>query len=158
MFLAGLMMRWPVSFPIIPLLSLSWVGGQPATPAQNVPLPQAIYSPQPIYRPEWAKQGVTGKGIVLVTIDPKTGIVTGTRMLQTTGSKLLDGATLKAYSKWRFKPGSVPQVKMPIEFASRPRPQPSEQAQKQPTTLYILLILLGFGAAVTVMRKRKMST
>jgi TonB family protein len=123
-----------------------------------VPLPQAIYSPQPIYRPEWAKQGVTGKGIVLVTIDPKTGIVTGTRMLQSTGSKLLDGAALKAYLKWRFKPGSVPQVKMPIEFASRPRPQPSEQAQKQPTTLYILLILLGFGAAVTVMSKRKMST
>ena len=152
------MMRWPVSFPIIPLLSLSWVGGQPATPAQNVPLPQAIYSPQPIYRPEWAKQGVTGKGIVLVTIDPKTGIVTGTRMLQTTGSKLLDGAALKAYSKWRFKPGSVPQVKMPIEFASRPRPQPSKQVQKQPAILYVLLILLGFGAAVTVMRKRKIST
>ena len=150
------MMRWLVPFPIIPLVSLSWVEGQPSTPAQN-PVPQAIYSRQPIYRPEWAKQGVTGKEIVLVTIDPKTGIVTGARMHQSTGSELLDRAALKAYSKWRFKPGSVPQVKMPIEFASRPRPQPSKQVQKQPAILYILLILLGFGAVVIVMRKRRTS-
>ena len=157
MSLARLMMRWLLGFPIIALVSLSSVDAQPATPAQSVSLPQAIYSPQPVYRPEWAKQNLTGKGVVLVTIDPKTGMVTGTRMLQSTGSKLLDGAALEAYSKWRFKPGSVPQVKMPIEFASRPRPQPSKQVQKQPAILYVLLILLSVGAAVTVMRKRKTS-
>ena len=151
------MMRWLLRFSIIPLVSLSSVDAQPATPAQSVLLPQAIYSPQPVYQSEWAKQGLTGKGVVIVTIDPKTGVVTGTRMLQSTGNKLLDGAALEAYSKWRFKPGSVPQVKMPIEFASRPRPQPSNQVQKQPAILYVLLILLGFGAAVTVMRKRKTS-
>ena len=78
-------------------------------------------------------------------------------MLQSTGNKLLDGAALEAYSKWRFKPGSVPQVKMPIEFAGRPRPQPSKQVQKQPAILYVLVILLGLGSAVTVMRKRKTS-
>jgi TonB family protein len=148
------MMRWLVPFPITPLVSLSWVDGQPTTPASR---PQAIYSPQPVYRSEWAKQGLTGKGVVLVTIDPKTGVVTETAMLQSTGSKLLDRAALKAYSRWRFKPGSVPQVKMPIEFASRPKPQPSKQAQKQPALLYVLMILLGFGAAVIVMRKRKTS-
>ena len=157
MSLARLMMRWLLRFPIIPLVSLSSVDAQPATPAQSVLLPQAIYSPQPVYRSEWAKQGLTGKGVVLVTIDPKTGTVTGTRMLQSTGNKLLDGAALEAYSKWRFKPGSVPQVKMPIEFASRPRPQPSKQVQKQPAILYVLLILLAFGVAVTAMRKRKTS-
>jgi hypothetical protein len=64
-------------------------------------------------------------------------------MLQSTGNKLLDGAALEAYLKWRFKPGSVPQVKMPIEFAGRPRPQPSKQVQKQPAILYVLVILLG---------------
>jgi len=151
-------MRSLISFPIIPLVSLSWVDGQAPTPTQNIPLPQAIYSPQPIYRPEWVKQSLTGRGIVLITIDPKTGIVTAAQKLQRTGSELLDRAALKAYSKWRFKPGSVPQVKMPIEFASRPKAQPSEQAQKQPAILYVLLILLGFGVAVIVMRKRKMST
>jgi TonB family protein len=156
MFLTRLMMRWLVLFPIIPLVSLSWVDGQPTTPAQSVSLPQAIYSPQPVYRPEWAKQGLNGKGVVLVTIDPKTGLVTGTRMLQSTGSNLLDGAALETYSKWRFKPGSAPQVKIPIEFASRPRPQPSNAARKQPAFLYVLLILVGF-AAVIAMRKKKTS-
>ena len=157
MFLAWLMMRWLVPFPIIPLVFLSWVEGQPSTPAQNL-VPQAIYSREPIYRPEWIKESPTGRGIVLITIDPKTGIVTAARMHQSTGSELLDRAVLKAYSKWRFKPGSVPQLKMPIEFASRPRPQPSKQAQKQPAILYVLLILLGFGAAATALRKRKTST
>jgi len=108
--------------------------------------------------PNGRNKASPAKGVVLVTIDPKTGMVTGTRMLQSTGNKLLDGAALEAYLKWRFKPGSVPQVKMPIEFAGRPRPQPSKQVQKQPAILYVLLILLGFGAAVTVMRKRKTST
>ena len=119
--LTRLMMRWLIRFLIISVVSLSSVNAQPATPVQSVALPQAIYSPQPVYRPEWAKQGLAGKGVVLVTIDPRTGMVTGTRMLQSTGSPLLDGAALETYSKWRFKPGSVPQVKMPIEFASRPK-------------------------------------
>src|SRR4026207_1907249 len=151
-------MRWLVPFPIIPLVSLSWVEGQPSTPAQNVRLPQAIYSPQPIYRAEWVNQSLASKGIVLVKIDPKTGVVTGTGMLQSTGSKLLDRAALKAYSKWRFKPGSVPQVKMPIEFPVRPRPQAPKEAQQEPAILYVLLILFGFSAAVAVMSKRKTST
>jgi len=146
------MMRWLVLFPVV---SLSWVAGELATPAQKVFPPQAVYSPAPVYRSEWLQHGVTGKAIVLVMIDPETGIVTGTRIVQSTGSKLLDHAALKAYAKWRFKPGSVPQVKMPIEFSNRPRPQPSEQAQKQPAILYVLLILFGLGAMVAVTRYRK---
>jgi len=151
------MMRWLVLLPVIPFVFLSWVAGELTTPEQNVFPPKAVYSPPPIYRSEWVQQGVTGKGILLVSIDPKTGIVTGTRMLQSTGNKLLDHAALKAYSKWRFKPGSVPQVKMPIEFASHPRPQVSEEAQKQPPILYVLLILLAFGAAVSVISKKNTS-
>ena len=150
-------MRQLLLVQIVVGVSLSSLHGQSVSPVGSVARPEAIYRPTPVYRPEWAKQGLTGKGVVLVTIDPRTGIVTGTRMLQSTGSKLLDGAALEAYSKWRFKPGSVPQVKMPIEFASRTRPQPSKQVQKQPAILYVLLVLLGLGLAVTVMRKRKTS-
>ena len=151
-------MRWLLLVPVIPLVALSWVAGELTTPEQNAFPPRAVYSPPPIYRSEWVQPGVTGKGIVLVSIDPKTGIVTATRMLQSTGNELLDHAALKAYSKWRFKPGSVPQIKMPIEFASHPRPQASEQAQKQSPILYVLLILLAFGVAVSVMSKRNAST
>src|SRR5690349_7385 len=137
---------------IITFSFVSFVEGQSASP--TVSLPEATYTPQPVYRPEWAKQGLSGKGVVLVTIDPKTGTVAGVRMLQTTGNSLLDGAALDAYSKWRFKPGSVSQVKMPIEFTNRPRGQISAQAPKPFPASYYLLILIGIVAVVTTILKR----
>jgi TonB family protein len=137
---------------IITFSFVSFVEAQPASP--SVSLPEAIYKPQPVYRPEWAKQGLSGKGVALVTIDPKTGAVAGVRMLQSTGNKLLDGAALEAYSKWRFKPGSVSQVKMPIEFANRPRGQISAQATKPFPASYYLLILIGVVIVVTTILKK----
>ena len=37
------------------LVSVSLLHGQSAAPAGQPPLPRAIYSPKPVYRPEWAK-------------------------------------------------------------------------------------------------------
>ena len=126
--------------------------GAPATGAQP---PKAVYTPQPVYRPEWAKQGLAGKGVVLVTIDQQTGKVTGVRMLQSTGNKQLDGAALETYSQWRFQPGTGSQVKIPIEFANRPKAPPPKRTVSQPAILYPLLILVGFGLAVLAMRARR---
>jgi TonB family protein len=138
------------------LLSFSSLQAQIGTPAATRVLPpKAIYTPKPVYRPEWAKQGLTGKGVVLVTIDQQTGKVTGARMLQSTGNKQLDGAALEAYSQWRFQPGTGSQVKIPIEFATRPRPPAPKQKGPQPAILYPLLILVGIGVAVMAMRRRR---
>jgi TonB family protein len=136
-------------------VSLSSLHGQSASPMAPVARPEAIYTPMPVYRPEWAKQGLTGKGVVLVTIDKETGKVTGAQMLQSTGSQLLDGAALQAYSQWRFKPGTVTQLKMPIEFTNRPKPQTASRTPLKPAILYALLILLGFAVAVMAMRTRR---
>src|SRR5215469_7228592 len=136
---------------VFAILSASSLHAQIRTPAPRPQPPKAIYTPRPVYRPEWAKQGLTGKGVVLVTIDQKTGKVTGARMLQSTGNKQLDGAALEAYSQWRFQPGTGSQVKIPIEFASRPKPAAAKQSKPPPAILYPLLILLGFGVAVIAM-------
>ena len=133
----------------------SSVHAQTQTPPTRQQPPKAIYSPKPVYRPEWAKQGLAGKGVVLVTIDQQTGSVTGARMLQSTGNSQLDGAALQAYSQWRFQPGTGSQVKIPIEFATRPKPPPPKRTAPQPAILYPLLILVGFGVAVMVMRVRR---
>ena len=138
------------AFPFV-----SSVHAQTQTPPTRQQPPRAIYTPKPVYRPEWAKQGLAGKGVVLVTIDQQTGSVTGTRMLQSTGNSQLDGAALQAYSQWRFQPGTGSQVKIPIEFATRPKPPPPKRAGPRPAILYPLLILLGFGVAVMVMRARR---
>ena len=140
---------------VFSLVSLSSLHAQSATPAGTAAPLKAIYTPKPVYRPEWAKQGLTGKGVVLVTIDKETGKVTGARMLQSTGNKLLDGAALEAYSQWRFQPGTVSQVKIPIEFANRPKPPTAKRTLSQPAILYPLLILLGFAVAVMAMRTRR---
>ena len=86
------------------------------------PPPRPIYTPKPAYPAEWAKQGLTGKGVVLVTIDEQTGKVIGAQMLQSTGNKQLDDSAIEAYSQWRFDPRTVAasQLKIPVEFAEPP--------------------------------------
>jgi TonB family protein len=140
---------------VLAFVSVCSLHAQVGTPAPRPPPPKAVYTPQPVYRPEWAKQGLAGKGVVLVTIDQQTGKVTGVRMLQSTGSKQLDGAALEAYSQWRFQPGTGSQVQIPIEFANRPKPSAAKQSKPPSAILYPLLILLGFGVAVLVMRGRR---
>jgi len=141
---------------VLAVLSISSVHGQIGTPAMPQ-APKAIYTPKPVYRAEWTKQGLTGKGVALVTIDQQTGKVSGVRMLESTGNKQLDGAALEAYSQWRFQPGTGSQVKIPIEFATRPKPPAPKRTVSQPAILYPLLILLGFGVAVIAMRARRRS-
>ena len=148
------MMRRLLLVQIAIAISLSLLHGQPASPAAPVARPQAIYTPMPVYRPEWVKQGLTGKGVVLVTIDKETGKVTGARMFESTGNQLLDGAALQAYSQWRFKPGSVTQLKIPIEFKKR-SPIPTSTKRSPPAIVYVLLILLGFATAMMLTRRRR---
>jgi TonB family protein len=140
---------------VVSFVSVSFLHVQSASPTGQPPPPRAIYTPKPVYRPEWTKQGLTGKGVVLVTIDKQTGMVTGARMLTTTGNQQLDGAALQAYSQWRFDPRTVavPQLKIPIEFANRPPPQSVKRTLPQPVILLILLAVAG--AAIAIVKRRK---
>jgi len=142
---------------VVSFISVSSLHAQSATPTGQPPPPRAIYTPKPVYRPEWTKQGLTGKGVVLVTIDKQTGMVTGARMLTSTGNQQLDGAALQAYSQWRFDPRTVAvsQLNIPIEFANRPKPPTAKRTLSQPAILYPLLILIGFAVAVMAMRTRR---
>jgi TonB family protein len=142
---------------ILTLVTLSSVRAQPASPSRpmTATAPKAIFTPKPEYRSEWAKRGLTGKGVVLVNIDKQTGNVTGARMLTSTGNQQLDGAALQAYSQWRFDPRTVAvsQLKIPIEFAKRPAPQPAKRTLPQPVILLIILAIAG--AAIGFLRRRR---
>ena len=157
--------RWVVKWPsllrgvifllVVTLVSVTSLHAQSASPVRQPPPPKAIYAPRPVYRPEWAKQGLTGKGVVLVNIDKQTGNVAGARMLTSTGNQQLDGAALQAYSQWRFDPRTVAlsQLKIPIEFAKRPAPQPAKRTLPQP--VIILIVLAIAGAAIGFLRRRR---
>src|SRR4030095_4961570 len=149
------MLREGLFLLVVTLVSVSSLHAQSASPVRQPPPPRAIYTPKPVYRPEWTKQGLAGKGVVLVTIDNQTGMVTGARMLTSTGNQQLDGAALQAYSQWRFDPRTVAvsQLKIPIKFANRPAPQPAKRTLQQPVILLIVLAIAG--AAIGFFRRRR---
>ena len=49
-------------------------------------------------------------------IDAQTGSVTSAVMLKSTGQRILDSAALQAFRQWRFKPGTLTTLDIPIEF------------------------------------------
>jgi TonB family protein len=76
----------------------------------------ATFAPLPEYPYEGRSQGVTRRGVCVVSVDPGSGRVTEASMTQSTGGPRLDNATVSAFRQWRFKPGTVSTVRIPIEF------------------------------------------
>ena len=57
-----------------------------------------------------------GSGVCVVTVDVGSGNVTDATMVQSIGNPILDNSAVSAFRRWRFKPGSVAKVKIPITF------------------------------------------
>jgi periplasmic protein TonB len=76
----------------------------------------AVSAPRPEYPYEARRQKITGNGIVVMTIDFVSGRVTDVIMEESTGSLVLDNATMIGFRRWRFKPGTVSTVRSPITF------------------------------------------
>lgn len=71
---------------------------------------------QPEYPYEARLNHIIGSGVVLIRIDRATGTVASCEMAPSTGSLLLDESALQAFRLWRFKPGTVSGVLIPITF------------------------------------------
>jgi TonB family protein len=76
----------------------------------------AISAPLPEYTYEMKRRNLTGSGICVVTVDTATGTVTSANMFQSTGNALLDKLTIQTFKGWRFKPGTVSQVRVPVSY------------------------------------------
>ena len=76
----------------------------------------AISSPRPEYPYEARSRHITGSGVCVVSVDVASGSVTDASMAQSIGNPILDNAAMSAFKRWRFKPGSVSKVKIPITF------------------------------------------
>ena len=94
----------PVSIPAPVPMSLSV--------AQSM----AITAPLPGYTYEAKRRNLTGSGVCVVNVDTATGTVTEASMFQSTGSPVLDKLTIQKFKSWRFKPGTVSQVRVPISY------------------------------------------
>jgi TonB family protein len=97
---------------------------QPEAASTTAPVPMslsvaqsmAISAPLPEYTYEAKRRNLTGSGICVVTVDTATGTVTNATMFQSTRSPLLDKLTIQTFKSWRFKPGTVSQVRVPISY------------------------------------------
>jgi TonB family protein len=93
----------------------SLVRGTPTTSLRSVKA-MAAYAPRPVYPYEARRQKLTGSGVALLTIDQTSGMVTDVLMTQSCGNAILDNSTRDALRRWRFKPGNVTRVQVPITY------------------------------------------
>lgn len=78
----------------------------------------AIYAPRPDYPEEARSRRIGGSGVCVVSIDPYSGHVTSASMAQSTGSLLLDKSVVRTLRSWKFKPGTMSHVSIPVQFSS----------------------------------------
>jgi TonB family protein len=76
----------------------------------------ALYAPRPDYPCEARRQNAIGSGLASLTIDPATGVVISARMGRSTGKSILDASALRAFSRWKFRPGTATEIEIPITF------------------------------------------
>jgi TonB family protein len=88
----------------------------PVPMSLSVAQSMATTAPLPEYTYEMKRRNLAGSGVCVVTVDPATGAVTNANMFQSTGSPLLDKLTTQTFKSWRFKPGTVSQVRIPISY------------------------------------------
>jgi TonB family protein len=82
-------------------------------------LHNALYRSLPEYPREARDNGLTGKRIAAVKVDPATGYVTSVSMVKGTGYEILDDAALRAFQRWRFRPRSITTLEIPIQFTEK---------------------------------------
>jgi TonB family protein len=76
----------------------------------------ALSAPLPEYPYEAKRSDATGTGVCVMTVDTESGKVIDTIMTQSTGNAVLDKVTTETFKRWRFKPGTVSQVRVPITY------------------------------------------
>jgi TonB family protein len=63
-------------------------------------------------------QHVEGSGLYRLNINPD-GTVSSVTVLKSTGHMLLDQAAIHAFRQWRFRPGALRVLKIPINFTMK---------------------------------------
>ena len=76
----------------------------------------ALYSPYPNFPMSVRWEYPSGIGLFRLQIDRRTGSVTSVRVLKTMGDNRLDAAAIAALRQWRFKPQTLSELVVPIEF------------------------------------------
>src|SRR5881275_2078244 len=97
---------------VVMFLSIAASGNSQASEPREK---KAIYAPSPEYPLGARQRHWTGAGVFLCNLRPD-GIVSSVKILQSTGHEILDQAGTSALGRWRFQPGDMNAVKIPLRF------------------------------------------
>ena len=100
----------------VPPVKAPQAAARPGTMSISTAKALATYAPRPQYPYQARSRRITGTGVCVVEVDPGSGSVTRASMASSIGKPVLDNAALSAFRQWRFKPGSVSKVRIPITF------------------------------------------
>jgi TonB family protein len=75
----------------------------------------ATYGPRPDYPLSARSRHLQGRGIFILYVRPD-GTVASVEVAKSTGHAELDESGVAAFRKWRFRPGTVKKVNIPLAF------------------------------------------
>lgn len=75
---------------------------------------------RPPYPTEAQTQRLTGNGVYVLQVDPKSGSVRSVTVAQSTGHKILDDSAVTTFASLRFKPHGALRVTIPVTFTMPP--------------------------------------
>ena len=99
------------NLPPLVVSAATWGPELSAAEAKEV----AVSRPQPDYPLAARQSRIQGSGIFRLVV-AKDGRVASVQVRKSTGSKILDDAAEKALRQWRFKPGTMKEANVPINF------------------------------------------
>jgi TonB family protein len=104
---------------ILPVLLTTSVLGASVEPSVRTVLSMkdTLFAPKPQYPYEARCRHITGYGICVLQVRPD-GTVRDATMIRSTGSAILDNATVQTFRRWLFVPGRADEVKIPIRYNS----------------------------------------
>ena len=102
--------------------------------------PIFVSMPKPDYPVELRRLHLTGSGIFRMYIDAR-GRVEAIKICKSTGHRELDAEVVKAFSRWRAKPGPHRELDFPVTFSMWPAmrgapPRPSLPARSKINVLH----------------------
>ena len=78
-----------------------------------------LYAPEPEFAEGYRKNNTDVlQGVYRLTINQKTGAVDEVGVLKRSGMQKLDGVSVMTLFKWKFRPGSIRQLDIPVTFES----------------------------------------
>jgi TonB family protein len=95
------------------VLSFAFIGTAAAQTPVGPGKKLAIHAPRPEY--PLKLRSLEGRGVFMMNVRPD-GTVESVDIMKSTGHSELDQLGVAAFLKWRFRPGNVTKVKIPLEF------------------------------------------